>query len=84
MTQSSPLHWIRKSVLGLTQNGLATICGVSRPRISRYERGHDEPPFSVLARIRAEAIRLGHPFSGDWFFEVPADPAGATVPDDVQ
>lgn len=84
MTDRSPLKWIRKSVFGVTQTGLAEIGGVSRPRVSRYETGHDEPPFGFLARLRAEAIRLGHPFSADWFFEVPAEPAPATVPDDVQ
>lgn len=81
MQTDSPLRWIRKTVLGLTQDGLAALGGVSRPRISRYENG--EPlTFEFMSRVRSEA-RKKHPgFSADWFFEVPAEHVRAR--EDVQ
>ena len=85
MASDSPLRWVRRNVFGVTQDGLAEIGGVSRPRVSRYETGADEPPFKFLRVLREEAAKRGLPFSGDWFFEVPrpaADPA--SVPEDVQ
>lgn len=71
MQTDSPLRWIRKHVLGLTQDALASLGGVSRPRVSRYENG--EPlTFEFMARVRAAARREHPDFSADWFFEVPA------------
>lgn len=73
MQTDSPIRWLRKNVFKVTQDDLAAIGGVSRPRVSRYENGQGEPPFDFMLRLRSEAIRLGLPFSGDWFFEVPAE-----------
>lgn len=75
MQSDSPLRWVRKNVFNTTQDGLASIGGVSRPRVSRYENGSGDPPFDFMLRLRSEAKRLGLPFSADWFFEVPAQPA---------
>jgi transcriptional regulator with XRE-family HTH domain len=72
----SPLRWVRRKIFGLTQDEMAAVAGVSRPRISRYETS-DPPPYEVLQRIRAEAKARGLSFSGDWFFEVPVDERGA-------
>ncbi|MDP3405067.1 MAG: helix-turn-helix transcriptional regulator [Brevundimonas sp.] len=83
MQSDSPLRWVRKTVFNVTQDDLAAIGGVSRPRVSRYENGAGDPPFDFMAKVRAEAKRLGKPFSADWFFEVPpAEPV--TLPDDIQ
>lgn len=73
MESDSPLRWVRKRLFGVTQDQMAAIGGVSRPRISRYETNDDPPPFDFLRRVRAEALARGVPFSGDFFFEVPAD-----------
>lgn len=85
MASESPLRWVRRNVFGVTQDGLAEIGGVSRPRISRYETGADEPPFKFLRSLREEAAKRGLSFSGDWFFEVPKVPSEPpTVPEDIQ
>ena len=68
----SPLRWVRREIFGATQDEMAAVAGVSRPRISRYETS-DAPPYEVLQRIRAAAIERGFVFSGDWFFEIPSD-----------
>jgi transcriptional regulator with XRE-family HTH domain len=70
MANLSPIRWVRQKVFGVTQDELAAIGGVSRPRVSRYETV-DDPPFDFLKRLRAEAARRGLPFSADWFFEIP-------------
>lgn len=75
MESDSPLRWVRKNVFETTQDGLASIGGVSRPRVSRYENGGGDPPFDFMLRLWREAKRLGLPFSADWFFEVPAPSA---------
>ncbi len=85
----SPLRWIRRKVFGVTQQELAEIGEVSRPRISRYETGADEPPFSFLRKVRSEARRRGHPFNADWFFEAPVqadavDDRAAIAPETAQ
>lgn len=81
MSTDSPLRFIRKQVFGVTQDALAVIGGVSRPRVSRYESGAAAPPFDFMQRVRSAARERGLPFSGDWFFETPA---AERVPEDVQ
>lgn len=73
MPKESPIRWIRRQVFGATQEQLAAIGGVSRPRVSRYETGADDPPFAFMRRVRHEALQQGKPFSADWFFERPAE-----------
>lgn len=77
MTHEHPLRWIRRRIFGATQEQLAAIGGVSRPRVSRYETGADAPPFGFMKKIRAEALQRGQPFSGDWFFERPDEASEA-------
>lgn len=73
MAKDTPLRWIRRTIFGVTQDQLAAIGGVSRPRVSRYETGADDPPFTFMRRVRAEALQQGKAFSADWFFEQPDD-----------
>ncbi|WP_409449664.1 helix-turn-helix domain-containing protein [Brevundimonas sp.] len=86
MQTDSPIRWVRKNVFKATQDALAEIGGVSRPRVSRYENGEGDPPFDFLRRLRSEAHRRGVEFSGDWFFEVPntAAPVHVRAREDVQ
>lgn len=74
----TPMRWVRTAVFKLRQEDFASVAGVSRPAVSRYETETDNPPYPVLRRIRAEAQRLGLEFSGDWFFAVPSP---AALPD---
>ena len=73
MTNTHPLKWIRQRIFGVTQGELARFGGVSRPRVSRFETGADNPSFDFMRGLRDEARRQGKDFSGDWFFEVPAE-----------
>ncbi|MDP3853170.1 helix-turn-helix domain-containing protein [Phenylobacterium sp.] len=66
----------------MTQDELATIGGVSRPRVSRYETQADTPTFPFMRRVREEALRRGLAFSGDWFFEHPAARLGDAASDE--
>lgn len=89
MGTDSPVRWVRKNVFGVTQERLAEIGGVSRPRVNRYENKGEAPPYEFLRRLRAEALMRGLPFDADWFFEVPesASPCAeiaARVPEDTQ
>lgn len=85
METKSPLRWVRKTVFGATQDALAVVGGVSRPRVSRYENGEGDPPFEFLARVRIEAKRLDPNFSADWFFEIPeGQPSHVRAREDVQ
>jgi transcriptional regulator with XRE-family HTH domain len=54
-------HLVRsaREAAGLSQAELATRIGTTQPVVSRWERGHDEPRLSTLARIaRACGLRL--------------------------
>ncbi|MFN7110302.1 MAG: helix-turn-helix domain-containing protein [Brevundimonas sp.] len=59
-------------MFGETQAGLAKLGGVSRPRVSRYESGQEDPPYRFLVKLRLAARRMGLPLPADWFFEAPA------------
>jgi transcriptional regulator with XRE-family HTH domain len=51
---------------GLTQQELATQCGLSRFQISRWETGESKPgPRSLEPLVRGLAAALGRPASGD-------------------
>lgn len=76
-TRETPVRYVRRHVLQITQEELAAIGGVSRPRVSRYESGRENPPYPFMLRVRAEAKRRGLRFSGDWFFETPTDAEAA-------
>lgn len=85
MQTDSPLRWVRKTIFGVTQDALAAVGGVSRPRVSRYENGEGDPPFEFLSRVRNEAKRIDPGFSADWFFEIPTDrPDHVRAREDVQ
>lgn len=75
MGRESPIRWVRQKVFGVTQDELAAIGGVSRPRVSRYET-IDDPPYDFLCKLRLEALRRGLPFNADWFFEAPCAEEG--------
>lgn len=83
------MRWVRKNVFGMTQEELAEVGGVSRPRVCRYESQGEPPPYDFLKRIRDHARAEGLQFDADWLFEVPAEAsacaaAAARVPEDVQ
>lgn len=80
MSESPPLRWIRQHVFKVTQDEMAVIGGVSRPRVSRYET-RDRPPYEFMRRVRNEAHARGLPFTADWFFQAPAELA---APADLQ
>lgn len=65
------MRHIRTKVFSATQDEMAAIAGVSRPRISRYETEADRPPFEVMARIRAAARMVDPGFTAELFFESP-------------
>jgi transcriptional regulator with XRE-family HTH domain len=66
-----PIRFVRREVFGETQAGLAKLGGVSRPRVSRYESGQEDPPYRFLAKLRLAARAMGLPLPADWFFETP-------------
>ncbi len=53
-----------REMRGWTQQQLSALVRVSRPMISRYESGHDEPSIEILARI---AVSLGTTISIDGY-----------------
>jgi transcriptional regulator with XRE-family HTH domain len=61
-------HLVRsaRDAAGLSQTQLAERIGTTQPVVSRWERGHDEPRLSTLARIaRACDLRLDVRLSAD-------------------
>ncbi len=55
----SDIRRIRRQILGQTQTGLAKICKVGQPTVSRWERGIGGPKHVHLSRMRSFAIRTG-------------------------
>lgn len=62
---------IRKKVLGLSQQALADVAGVSQATVSRWENGELEPNRDEMSLIRSKAIDDGKAWDDSWFFEVP-------------
>lgn len=79
-----PIRFVRREVFGETQAGLAKLGGVSRPRVSRYESGQEDPPYRFLARLRSAAQAMGLRLPADWFFEIPADPKATSSEQEPQ
>lgn len=73
----TPLRHIRRAVLGITQQRLAEITGVSQATVSRWEDGNLSPNLTEMAAIRNEAIRLGKPWDDRLFFAPPSEGAAA-------
>lgn len=67
----TPLFFIRKRLLGVSQPVLASIAGTTQSTVSRWERGELEPNRAEMARIREAAIERGVEWSDRFFFEVP-------------
>lgn len=44
--------------LNMTQEELASICGVARTSIVNYERGKSEPPAKIIWLIQSKQIKL--------------------------
>ena len=55
----SPIEYVRKRVLALTQVEFAGIAGVSQGTVSRWEKSELEPSREEMSRIRAAAIDGG-------------------------
>lgn len=83
-TDPNPVRFVRQKVFDATQEQFADIGEVSRTRVTRYESGGEKPPYSFMARVRAEALRRGLPFSADWFFAVPVEAVPAEPPTHVR
>jgi transcriptional regulator with XRE-family HTH domain len=73
----TPMLHIRKEVLGLNQQELATLTGTTQATVSRWEKGELEPNRDQLKAIRDEAARRGITWNDSWFFEGPAKAAAA-------
>lgn len=67
----TPIQFIRKSVLGMTQTEFANLAGVAQATVSRWESGGMAPSQREMAKIRAAAQKAGKPWNDAWFFEVP-------------
>ena len=67
----SPMEFIRRKVLGLSQAGMASLTEVNQATVSRWERGTLEPDRAAMARIRAQAELQGIKWRDKWFFEAP-------------
>jgi len=69
-----PLLHVRKQVLGITQQEMASLTGATQATVSRWEQGELEPDRDQLERIRDEAKRQGKDWDDSWFFDVPPKP----------
>jgi transcriptional regulator with XRE-family HTH domain len=68
----TPMLYIRRDVLKLSQVEMAEIAGVSQSTVSRWESGV-APSLGELALIRAEALRRKVEWRDSMFFEPPPD-----------
>ncbi|OLP44719.1 helix-turn-helix domain-containing protein [Rhizobium oryziradicis] len=64
------MHFIRKTLLNLSQSEFASILEVSQSTVSRWERGV-APSLDEMTKIRAVAILRGVEWQDRFFFEVP-------------
>lgn len=67
----TPLLHIRKIVLKLTQEEMATLTGARQATVSRWETGSLEPDREQMGAIRSKAASQGIDWDDRWFFEVP-------------
>jgi len=67
----NPVIYIRKEVLGLSQEALAEIVGTTQPTVHRWEK-EGRFPHSAQPKIRELGMAKGE-WSDTWFFEVPND-----------
>lgn len=66
----TPAFFIRKKVLGMTQEALAAALGRKQPTIHRWEQeGHF--PRQVQPKVRELGQKATPDWSDSWFFEVP-------------
>lgn len=72
MQTMTPMAYIRKEVLRISQVAMAEIAEVNQTTVSRWEKGDREPSRDAMARIRNFARRRGIKWSDRWFFEVAA------------
>ncbi len=52
-----------RELLGLSQTDLATVAGIARPSISKFEAGRGELRPTTLTKIQAELERRGIEFT---------------------
>lgn len=76
----TPMLYVRKRVLGLTQAEMAEIAKARQGTVSKWENGELEPDRAQLGLVRAEIDRRGIAWDDRWFFEVPPTDAPATEP----
>jgi DNA-binding transcriptional regulator YiaG len=71
----SPLAYIRRDILGLSQAAFAVIVKTSQATVSRWETGELEPDREQLRLIR-QAVRARRlRWHDKWFFERPDEAA---------
>lgn len=68
----TPVRFIRKTVLGLTQKQLADQLGRKQPTIHRWEK-EGRFPSDAQDKIRELGRGKTEQWSDAWFFEVPAE-----------
>lgn len=69
----TPISYLRKTVLNVTQAELARITGASQATVSRWEAGELEPNARQLRAIRDTAIAAGVEWNDSWVLDAPSD-----------
>lgn len=69
----TPMAYIRREKLKLTQVGMARVAGVTQATVSRWEQecGGLEPDRKAMDAIRTYASEHGIEWHDRWFFEAP-------------
>ena len=73
----TPMSYLRKSVLKVTQAEMARITGTNQGTVSRWETGTLAPNVWQLRAIKDAAIACGAEWNDSWLLDVPA-PAPST------
>lgn len=71
----TPMLYVRKFILDLTQGEFAEIAKTSQGTISKWEAGELEPDRAQLALISEEIQRRRIKWNDTWFLRLPPDAA---------
>lgn len=74
----TPPEHIRRSVFGLTQEGMAALIGVSQPTWSRWE-SDGRIPSEHQDKVRVLGRTRRADWQDAWFFDVPEEAQGAAA-----
>ena len=67
----SPMLFLRKNVLKVTQTEMGRLTGTSQATVSRWEAGELEPNISQLRAVRDAAFAAGVEWNDSWLLEPP-------------